>query len=352
MTSTSKLSRVQLLRGVAAILVTFGHAQAEAQQLYPTFYRIDFAFGIGVDIFFVISGFIMVISSQSLFGTKGGFTKFLWRRMKRVVPLYWIFTLLMVLAIFLAPSQLNSSDFELRHLFLSLLFIPYEAADGDTQPILALGWTLNYEMFFYAIFATVLFFSFVIGRFALVAIMSALVLMGTILPNTAPTPIIFWSNPILLEFLFGVLAGSYYLRHGRKESLPLFLSTIILSATIYLFLIDLTDYRLFILGAPAILFSIAFIFFMPTRIETSFLTVSHLAGDSSYSLYLSHPFTLALTKLAWVKLGFQQDHLWTFVVVSTLASIAVGYLVYILIEGPISIALSSRKQNSTSLSVT
>jgi exopolysaccharide production protein ExoZ len=106
--------------------------------------------GGGVDIFFVISGFIMVYTTQS--HHVGPFSFFV-NRVVRIVPIYWLLTLAVFTLAVIAPHLLGATRAAPSELLKSLLFIPFAKSNGAVQPILFLGWTLNYEMFFYMLFA-------------------------------------------------------------------------------------------------------------------------------------------------------------------------------------------------------
>src|SRR5260370_21484140 len=88
----------------------------------------------------------MVYSSESLFGKAGASRKFIGRRVARVVPLYWIAT---TISLLIQQSFLNAAM-----LATSYAFIPYPNRAGEAYPLYGVGWTLNYEMFFYVLFAS------------------------------------------------------------------------------------------------------------------------------------------------------------------------------------------------------
>src|ERR1700730_16181483 len=136
---------VQALRAIAALAVVLCHADQIHRWLlglkdpYPLEQLAS-----GVDLFFVISGFVMVYSSRDLFAVKGAARTFFTRRVARIVPPYWA---VMVIAI---PLMALPSDW--RSLLGSYLFIPYRAPGDNIVPVYGVGWTLNFEMFFYALF--------------------------------------------------------------------------------------------------------------------------------------------------------------------------------------------------------
>lgn len=139
-----KFLTIQYLRGLAAALVLASHAL-----LYPLV-EPDLGFGrlgwLGVILFFVISGFIMVtVTGESRFSARD----FLRRRFIRVVPMYWAATLIAALLALAVPHLFKTTVYDTGEVVLSLLFIPfYNPASGGIHPLYKLGWTLNYEVFF------------------------------------------------------------------------------------------------------------------------------------------------------------------------------------------------------------
>lgn len=133
-TQSSKIQSLQILRALAATSVVYLHIGCE-----PWFG------GFGVDIFFVLSGFVMCYITDS--GESG--KEFFLRRIARIVPLYWALTLITFVIAWLKPTLFNSTTADLGNLFKSLLFIPYVKENGSISPIIPVGWTLNYEVYFY-----------------------------------------------------------------------------------------------------------------------------------------------------------------------------------------------------------
>lgn len=336
------LVSIQLLRAIAAVVVVFGHAQTEAWQANSTFSPTRFDFGIGVDVFFIVSGFVMVISSRKLVGIAGAAGAFISKRLMRVVPLYWFYTCGMLLAIALFPSALNNAAASLPMILSSFLFLPFPNANGEYVPVLALGWTLNYEMFFYALFAIALLRRNPRWLEVLWLLIMAAMVLGAALPDTAFG---FWGNPIIAEFLIGVFLAKFWLRSGSAPNAVTFALCLLTAGVLYLVLSPIQGLRLISHGIPSAVFSVGLIFFMPRSLERRGEGFARIVGDSSYSLYLSHPFVLAILGMVWGKVdpGFAQP--WAYVAVATLASVAVGYASYILIEKP-SLRLARRPSPS------
>ena len=206
------LLSIQVLRAVAALGVLTHHVcnekVAHIGSLPAPLHNLSVGVA-GVDLFFVISGFVMVYASESLFGKRGAARVFFLRRLARIVPLYWAVTAAIIIYLLVVHGTavlmtLHSPG----SLVASFLFIPYPRMDGYLSPVHILGWTLNYEMFFYVFFAVAILLPRRAAVIAITALFIALVAIGRI--ATLPPPIAFWCDPIILEFCFGmVLAVAY-----------------------------------------------------------------------------------------------------------------------------------------------
>ena len=138
------IGNIQLLRAAAVYAVVIHHADDPVTD-YTGYDFGSVSTSSGVDVFFVISGFVMVYTTYKR--TKNPFE--FWRdRAIRIVPMYWIATLCMISLYMIGfrPAELHA--YELQDVISSLFFIPDVRADGIEKPIIPLGWTLNYEMFF------------------------------------------------------------------------------------------------------------------------------------------------------------------------------------------------------------
>ena len=194
------LNSIQYLRAVAALAVVVFHAGERA--------GLHFTIGAaGVDIFFVISGFVMFLTSMKRPVTPG---RFLLDRIKRIVPLYWIATGVMMAGAWvgLFPNLV----LEPAHALASLFFIPMQSpSTGEVWPVLVQGWTLNYEMFFYLIFAASLFCP---SRWRLafpLSILGSLAIAGLLAGPANPIALTY-TRPILLEFAVGMLVAACWLK--------------------------------------------------------------------------------------------------------------------------------------------
>lgn len=280
------LISLQALRALAAWLVVGHHIM----QVFFDF-KTDSAFGqffidkgaVGVDIFFVISGLVIYLSTQGKDMAAG---RFLLNRVLRIVPAYWLFSLLAALLIVYAKPMMPGQSFDLQHFILSLLFIPANNPAGyGLYPTLAVGWTLNYEMFFYLLFA--LGFS-VPERFRLWLIAAAIFLVSAVATQQSWVSD-FYRNSIVYEFLFGVVLGMVYQRGWIRPGslLPVLVITCSMLAIYHLN----TEMRVLHWGVPSALIVASCIslegYFRGNRVLKSL-------GDCSYSVYLVHVLVLSL----------------------------------------------------------
>lgn len=318
-----KLLGLQILRFLAAFTVVLFHIGSGYQIEFGNAVNL-FAFGaFGVDVFFVLSGFIIAMTTDPARGT----WHFCRRRLVRIVPLYWTLTLGIAVIGLALPSLLNSTIVSPEALLKSLFFIPYERLDGAVQPLLFLGWTLNYEVFFYAIYAACLLGG-LRSPLAPVAVVVLLVIAGQLFPFDSVVWR-FYSSPLMIEFAMGVLI---YLIYARQPQAFGGRTTLLAGAAValYVLLRLVPNVPWLIAGAaPAALLVTAFIAFTPGR--SRWLSLLAVFGDASYSLYLSHPYIIqVLSKLAPADLSIPLQ-----VALGLLASalcIAVSILLYRFIE--------------------
>src|SRR5665213_2480367 len=208
---TSKLVNIQILRAVAALTVVLYHVGVEQTHICSDAGRgcsLDVWYGLdGVTLFFMISGFIMVVTSWNSFGKQGAAVDFMRRRIQRIVPLYWIVTTLAVIGISIAPSMLNVPVLDPIYIAASYLFYPVTRLNGLVRPIANLGWTLELEMMFYVIFTGALLFNRKLGM-ALALPAAALFLVGALGPQLNASNLL-----TRIGLLLGDASYSLYLIH-------------------------------------------------------------------------------------------------------------------------------------------
>ncbi|TYC49273.1 acyltransferase [Rhodobacterales bacterium] len=330
------LVQLQYTRAIAALLVVYFHAVLQIERLGFESDLRQYLFGeTGVDLFFVLSGFVMWLTTA---GRQIGPLEFYRKRIERIVPLYWLLTLAAAGIALVMPSYLNSTRFDLPHLIASLFFIPWtNAADEAGQliaPVVIPGWTLNFEMYFYLIFGALLLLAERVRIAALTLVLFVLFLLFNLVPGDSVAAR-FYGNSIVFEFLAGVVLARLYM---AGKLLPEPAAKILLPvAGAGLILFDALDTgipRIFSAGVPAflIVFCLVSIDFSKLR-EVTWL---RLVGDASYSLYLTHVFTLVAVRIAYGKLSVDWiENEFVFISICLVASVMVSLVTYRLFEAPI-----------------
>ncbi len=323
---------VQALRGIAAILVVIFHAGLRFDPTEQTF-RVGNA---GVDIFFVISGFVMTTVTAGLPADPRGFLR---KRCIRLVPLYWLATLAMITAWAIMPGAFPRMQPTAAHVLLSLAFVPHRSPDsGLIQPILGQGWTLNFEIFFYILFAAALLLPARRRLPAIMATLGILPLLGYVarIPAIAPTDLL---NPLLIEFLAGI-ALARFVAIGVRAPVGACWAFVALGVAMLVVAAPPADddlSRLLQYGVPASLI-VGGAIGAECAGSVQVGGWLRLLGDASYSIYLSHTFVVSMLGKLWpAALGSM-----CFIITATLLAVLVGVLVYWIVESPLLAALRRR----------
>ena len=334
------IHNVQVLRFIAAAGVVLSH---QADLLIPRdaahawFWAVPWT--AGVHLFFVISGFVMLLLTHEQFGAKGAAADFLKRRIVRIVPPYWFFTTITVVAVLAAGGRLGGTAIDFPQVLTSYTFLPWPRADGQLKPIVAQGWTLNYEAFFYLAFATAL-----LSRRGLIAFSATFVLLALSHPFV-PAPLFmvrFWTDPIILEFSGGILLARFYLLGIRLTAITSW-ALAGLAAAIFVLTIDtpkgfLTDFLH--IGVPAILLSGSLILAPETKRIGMIGRTLQRGGDASYTIYLAHYMVVHAFALLWIGLGVGLP--WLGVLIGVAVAIIPATIFYFFAERPVTQALQRR----------
>lgn len=263
-----KLNSIQFLRAVAALMIVVCHYPGA--KLYVS--------AAGVDIFFVISGFIM--GTVAMDTTPG---HFLYNRLVRIVPLYWAMTLVMCVGAMFGVFATFS--FTPDQLWKSLLFIPYLDGTGLIAPLLVVGWTLNLEMLFYVVFAIGL--ALRAPLLFTVTALGLLVAAGQVSDPTIPAMKL-WTSVLLVEFAAGLVLSrlTFSSRRGGLAAIALALAGFALAEWING---ESEQYRLLFWGLPAFLAVSGCIWLERAGgWPDTLLAPLAIVGDASYALYLIH----------------------------------------------------------------
>ena len=291
------LLNVQMLRAVAAFLVVFVHlAKLAAMAGLPDGWTY---FGnSGVDLFFVISGMIMVMTTAGGRQTPLGFLR---NRLTRIAPLYWTITFAVFAIALAAPSLMQSTTADPIHLAKSLAFIPSARGDGQMHPTVFVGWTLNYEMMFYVLFALGMMLpGRWLGLAATGGVLVALVVGGRALQPHNPVAQ-FYIQPVILEFGAGMVLGAW-LPHERTSPSWRWPAAIMGSLAFVLMLAGAWIWpqldRAIVFGIPAVVVVACAVVAERCGLASRQGWIQ-LLGAASYAVYLTHFFcTQIVVKVA------------------------------------------------------
>jgi exopolysaccharide production protein ExoZ len=297
-TRPARFYSIQILRGLAAVLVVLHHLVEQTYLPYPMhgWHRWLDNGAFGVDIFFPISGFVMFLTASKLMAKArkpGDWHIFAWRRIVRVVPLYWFFTVCRIILVLLLPATLFRFPLGFWQAAASFFFIPTLNRLGQPEPVVAVGWTLIYEMLFYAIVTAAIAFGKPLLRWC-GAIIGVLSILGMFVPHT--TGVAFLADPIELEFLAGIILCAGFARGWRP---PVWLAIVILPAALLFalaapaspYVLEFHRARALVWGVPGALILWASVA-LEQHIDLSRWRPLLLLGDASFSLYLMHTFIL------------------------------------------------------------
>lgn len=324
------------------------------------FHRVGLpTFGLfGIDLFFVLSGFVMIESTRN--GRRSP-RSFLARRVIRVVPAYWLAT-----GLVLSYRGISGHSTSISAILKALFFIPTGSPERGFVPVLQVGWTLNYEMAFYVLFAGALGFAGWLttrltvadgkasSRTWILAVAAPVVfgLVTAVVFGRMATPpsnslAAFFTDPLVLDFALGVLAavaiGRTDVEMARRWAWP----ASAVAASSFLAVLCEPDYqehllRLALIGVPCALVvaALAVMERSGLRIRRPWLLG---LGDASYSIYLIHLFVTERA-IHWAKgsdLGFAA----TIALVGSAiaASCLAGLIFHRAVERPITAWLGSKR---------
>lgn len=320
---------IQALRFVAALLVVITHS---------TFYAADrlvpdlpvWKFGtVGVDIFFVISGFVMMITAGPFQRTPGGWKYFAMRRVTRIVPMYWIATTAKIATLLVLPGIAINNALAPQHVVFSYLFIPTRNESGNVEPVLGVGWTLMFEMFFYAVFMIALLIR--VNPYIFTSVVMILAAAGHLVRGDGDWPTwAFYFDKVVLYFVIGMTIAKIVRLPQARRIIPLVLAglgtiAITLAITGHADWSRNAWFRTVVV-AFLVLIVVAAEPWLGPRIPKPIL----FFGDASYSLYLFHPLIAPAVPAVLAVLGLRIG--WLSVLGSIAAAMIGSALIYLWIE--------------------
>lgn len=338
-------ANIQALRAVAALMVVWAHLK----EIFPSNEIVkSLPSGIaGVDLFFVISGFIMVVSTER---RNTNPVRFIINRFIRISPLYYLFTLFMFTLATVAPSLLKSTQNDVGELVLSLLYIPFFKSDGNIYPTFFLGWSLNYEMFFYVVFAIAMSFGHQARILLTAIIISLLVVIGYLLPSVIEggAAIFSYTRSIMGDFVLGMLIARFSPLLGKTAAnrTGLFVAILIIGAAGIIFtrqifgvaaadvkVINPTTDTFFRYGIFSAMIVAAAVALESTgRKVTNRLLLA--VGDASYSLYLVHFLVASFAIVIANKLQLSDLMRALLCVPTVILAVIAAYACLVLVERP------------------
>lgn len=299
--ASGKIQNIQALRGTAVLLVVFYHMMkvegkyAGPDSLLPQFLNIGAA---GVDLFFAISGFVMVAVTRNAFQQSSQICRFAYHRITRIYPLYWFYTLLILAVYLIQPALINSSQGNQVNILASFLLLPQKL-----EPLVNVGWTLIHEIYFYIVFALLLLLP---ARALLTSLLfwgSAVVAVNTLYPSLSNPFLHLYSSPLTIEFISGSLIALLYYRQPLRGN-GFMLVGVAIALLIAGFMLSHSDidpdnwFRILVFGIPSALALYALLL-LESRHKLTLPRWLIKTGDASYSIYLSHVIVLSLIGRVW-----------------------------------------------------
>ncbi len=333
---------LQVIRALSAILIVGHHVALYINDSSLSMLnKIFFKGWVGVDVFFVLSGFLLYYTSYKKIGQKDQCMEFLFKRLSRIYPVYWI-VLTAVLIIW--PSYFGG-NFRIMDIIKSYLLVPQEQL-----PILGVTWFLSYIVFSYLIFAILIYFNKKISYTLIFAWVLGVLLNSFGVINTTNFYVDFIFSNHFIEIIAGCLIAFMFIKKPVKK--PIF--AILIGCIIFL----LVFYR--IIGGAILRNSTESMFLFSLAVGLIILgcasyEFSHditfpksvlAIGDASYAIYLTHFNILAFTDILNKKLGFHSIAEFLY---HTIILILLGIVFYYRVEKPVINCiniLNSHKKNT------
>jgi peptidoglycan/LPS O-acetylase OafA/YrhL len=328
---------IQLLRAVAALSVVYVHCTTAGDYQFPS------TGAFGVDIFFVISGFII-----AYMGSRNT-DRFLIKRIIRIWPLYILGTVAMTLTVLLFPHLVHSTTVSVTGFITSVLFIPYQGNRGF--PILGQGWTLNFEMFFYLLMALCVMliknkkYNAIVCAGALVVFLIVINLINHDIYILSR-----YQNGLFPEFIYGIILYYVYERYGKQplktNNFVRIAALLLLAILSYAYMVfgdiyqfNISGNRNINWGIPSLLL-VASLLFLEQHIRDSKLVKWGMElGEASYAMYLFHYHIVTLfSRLVFPRIfgnskGFAMELLK--LIIAICATVFFSVLIYEFIDKPI-----------------
>ncbi|VXC76391.1 acyltransferase family protein [Sphingomonas sp. 8AM] len=347
---------VQLLRGFAAMMVVFHHmcwvvtTYHPGQSAIATFRRLAEVGAGGVDVFFCISGLVIAHAARNLSAGAGSARTFAWRRLLRVLPPYWIFTGLLLL-LWVTGIGLKGLNVTPGLVVASFLLIPWPkttaAGAMSYHPILDVGWTLTFEMYFYAICTLVIalaggrrIWPWTIAGLGVVATLSLLTAGSDGVASAT------LASPLLCEFIAGVLLARFVAGRVAPRAGRVLIVLGVAGFVASIFVRDPMAWRVLCWGIPGALL-VAGAVLIPVRLDTRVSRLFGFLGTASYTIYLVHPFFTLIAGTLLKRGTMTQIPPDLLLIVLTIVAVAGSAISWFFVEGPLIRLLKPRSRTAT-----
>lgn len=358
-----KVITIQVLRAIASLIVVYVHAIIIAEStndnisLFTSFYHFRDFGAFGVDIFFVLSGFIITYTSKERYKLFEDKVTFLKRRVYRVYPVYWIVLMIFVLLIIVKEFVNNLYPgiiLDIEHIqtseLISSIFLYPHLVGNSFAVYLPSAWTLTYEIIFYITsFLSILIFSRISLRGIVLISLLSYFFFGLFIDNTLLNYV--FGNTLIIEFVYGVIIAKIYLLDkeiikNKNWVFIFYISIILYILTLFIPIehgSNINPYRFIYWGIPAFILVLSCVF-LNKKYSKSLPISLIFIGDASYSIYLTHvAITLPISNKIFSVLGLN-DYLYFdfYILILVLVSVAFGSLFYLIIERPLLKTIISR----------
>ena len=341
----NKWLSIQALRGIAVLCVVAFHLMPIERKylggnFLPDFFRLGQS---GVDLFFVISGFVMVAITRRRFSSGGGgeSARFAWGRLTRIYPTYWFYFLLTVAIFLIKPNWVNATQGNQAHLLSSFFLLP-----SDRLPLVMVAWSLIHELWFYLVFAFLLNFRKTLLLRSLLIWAAIVVVVNCFFSPAEMMPAARIAvHPHSIEFILGALVA-IFVNGGKSAGLPPSIPWLVLAIVAVVglplayFFDILKDDGLVRAGGFGVLYGLVVLSFALLEKQGRFMFPRALTfvGDMSYTIYLSHVLVLSAIGRLWMMAGPTTGSLWSnTVILLIMLTVVIGYgwIGYCFIEQPL-----------------
>jgi exopolysaccharide production protein ExoZ len=326
-----RLENIQGLRFIAAGLVLFTHITFYVNTRFDSLFPVWEPGAAGVSLFFVISGFVICLSTKRIDFNMETAANFMRQRLFRIFPMYWLITTIKLFLIFTLPVTLIKNQGDIGYIIQSYFLFPVLNSQGKMEPLHGVGWSLIHEMYFYYVFAIGMLLRLSPVVFSS-AVIIGLCLIGKLIDADGALLVVISSEKNLL-FVVGMWIALYYskgVRLNNLKSICIFLAGMIvmLCEPIRNFWFQL--FRHFDIGAVLVVIGA-----MSLKLKFNEIIKRKLVsvGDSSYSVYLIHP--IIAPAIVMILFEFKIFPIEMIIFATWMSCIIMGELVFLYIENPI-----------------